>query len=138
MKSLRSHVSTSNLADTKASLAELQKMHSEAAQAITELQEAQTAEIQTDTDGLPANEAKCLSINGQFLRLTQDSAAPSIVKAKHSLGRIPVGAIFIQTTGINKTFAGGDITQNISPATTTTVSFELNGSIGEEHICILI
>lgn len=116
---------------------ELQKSCQEMQQAIEELQELRFRSSSVDSDGLPTHGAMAELVDGQFLRLTQTAAAPNIVTVEHGLRRKPQAAIFIKATAHNQVLIAGSITSNIAPATETTVSFQLNGSSGNEHICIL-
>lgn len=138
MKPLRRATPSANVADTKTAIMELQALCSDLRQAIIELQEIQSSVVATDDDGFPSSGSELLSLNGRFLRLTQSGVAPTILKVSHGLGRIPIGAIFTNATGVNQILVNGDVTQNIAPATIDTVTFVLNGSSGDEHICLVI
>ena len=106
--------------------------------AIEELQKSQAHSRSTDGVGRPENGSVCEVLKGQFIHLTQEDAGPMILRVTHTLGRVPQGAIFIQETASNRVFIQGDVTQNIAPATTEEVTFQLNGDIGDTHVCILI
>lgn len=103
---------------------------------IEELKSRTLAAPKTAQDGLPLHGQPAGLVLGQWLRLTQAAASPSLHTVNHGLGRTPQGAVFIKTTGINKVLIAGNNT-GVAPASSSVVVFELNGAINEEHICCL-
>lgn len=106
--------------------------------AVEELQLAQVASRITDDSGYPKDQQTCEVMRGQFLTLTQTAASPNVVTARHGLGRVPQGAIFVRQPAIAQVFIEGRSTgTEIAPATNTEVSFELKGNSGDIYCCIL-
>lgn len=131
-----SPVSSAQTGDQTKDILALVKLVDELQRAVIELRKGAAAAA-TDADGEPSNGQDCPVLQGIFLRLTQTSAAPNLLKASHSLGRIPQVAIFVKSTAVNQILIAGDLTAGVAPASSTEVTFKLNGSSGEEHICIL-
>ena len=107
-------------------------------QAVEELQLLQVHSRKTDTDGNPENGAMSEFLRGEYVHLTQTDVSPNLIAVRHNLGRVPQGAIFIRQTGICRAIIEGSITLNVPPASATEITFELNGSTDDLHICILI
>lgn len=104
--------------------------------AVKQLQTTTFSNTKKDSDGLPSHGSPAL-LDGQWLRLTQEGAAPTVVQVFHGLRRKPVGALWFQSTSINRVLIVGDNSSSISPADEAQVSIELNGNSGEQHICCI-
>jgi len=124
--------------DSEISLSELRSTVRELVLAVTELQGLQLQSRKVDSDNNPVHGQLCESLDGEYLALTQTGAAPNLVKASHTLGRIPQGAIFIQQTAAHRVYIKGDRINGIDAATSTEVIFELNGSVDDVNYCILV
>lgn len=117
---------------------ELQDKVKELQLAVNELQTFQLQSRDVDLDGFPSHLAKCELLRGQWLRLAQTAAAPMIVKVEHGLRRKPQGLIWT-FNGQSGSIAmiAGDPPNGVDPASSTTISIKLNGSIGDTHVGIL-
>lgn len=106
--------------------------------AVDELQTSQLPSRALELDGTPKHLSKCELLQGQWVRLAQTAAAPTIVKVDHELRRKPQGVLWTLSGQLcNQALIAGDLPNGIDPATSTSISIRLNGSIGDIHVGIL-
>lgn len=118
-------------------LLELQEKSKELGRAVNELQALQIGARTLDA-GLPADKARCELLDGQFLRMIQSAVAPTVITVEHGLKRTPQGVIWILSANSNnQALITGEFATNTPPADKQSISFRLNGSIGNTHICIV-
>lgn len=117
---------------------ELQDKVKELQLAVNELQTFQVHSRVTEADGTPQHLSKCELLRGQWIRLTQTAAAPSIVKVDHGLRRKPQGVVWtLNANSSNQSLVAGDLPNGVDPANSTSISIRLNGAVGDIHIGIL-
>lgn len=116
---------------------DLQQVVAQLLDAVIELQGLQFASRRIDQDGGPTDRARCELFDGQWLRLTQTAAAGMLLTVEHGLRRRPQGVLFVVATAFNRVLIAGDPTNNIQPADEFTFTVELNGSVSDEHICVV-
>lgn len=116
---------------------ELQQIVSQLLDAVIELQGLQFAARTTNVDGQPSDRARCEMFDGQWLRMTQTGAAGMLLNVEHGLGRRPQGALFVVASAFNRVFIAGDPATNTPPADEFTFTVELNGTSGDESICVV-
>lgn len=139
VKALSKSFSTLDDENQQAVIREIQTALRNLTDAVTELQQRQVADRTPSDDGKPRSGSRCEIFDGQFLRLTQTAASPMLTTVKHRLARIPQAVVWLQQSDAsnNQFLVSGLPASNIAPASQDSVSFKLNGSIGDEHICIL-
>lgn len=137
-KKLNQNLSALLNSDGNLNVTELRNIIRDLVIAVTELQQIGFIAANVDASNNPVDGEYCNLLDGVYLKLVQDGTAPNVVKVRHKLGRIPQGAIFTQQTATNRVYIEGDPLSGITPATATEVLFQLNGSIGDVHYCILV
>jgi len=103
-------------------------------QAVEARQKLGLATVELDPDGLPKHGSYCELLDGQYLRLENETAGTDTIEFEHGLGRIPQGAIFVRGGKTSEVLISADDAKLPSKST---CFFELTGAAGDIAIAIL-